>query len=223
MSSSIPDKQFPGQVGYPTPNAAPTENGCRIFSIPADEEWFALFMSAVQTLTYEWNWYQNGSMTQAEAAAACGAIIDAAYEQAEVGGCLTDVEAPYWDAAANVGDSATPEAQTWYGQVIDPFVDPDELTFVENVIVWGFTGLLAVATAEVAFAPAILFNTVAPKFIVAMKKADIGEILRIVVDGKDAAKIDTTDYDADALIQIPILTDPAISPPHSLMIIGTPA
>jgi len=44
MVNSPPDKQFPSQRGFPTPNSPPETVGCRIFSVPSDEEWFALYM-----------------------------------------------------------------------------------------------------------------------------------------------------------------------------------
>lgn len=220
--SSLPNKLFPNQKGFPTPNAAPDINACRVFSIPADEEWLALVMGAVGALTNEWAWYQNGALTPAEAAQAFTDVIATAYAQAEEGTCSPTVDTPYWDEEEDIEAEEPTDMQTWYGEVTNPTAPADELDFVENAIVWGFTGLIAIATVEIGAAPAILFATIAPKFVIAMKKADVGEIIRIVVDGKDAAKVDTSSYPADSIINIPVLTDPADSPPHTFMVMGLP-
>lgn len=138
--------------------------------------------------------------------------------------CATEeIGTPFWDDDEDVDDSEPADVQEWYGTVTDPDAPPAELDFVENALVWTFTGLLALATPEVGFAPAILFRTIAPKFIIAVRRGDVGEIIRIVVDGKDAVQVDTTPYSEGQVINVPVMTDPASSPPHSLLLIGKTA
>lgn len=215
MPSSAPNKLFPNQRGFPTPNTAPLETGARLFYIPSDEEWFAILMGALGALRNPYNWYQNGELTQQEAADAFAAIIDAAYENETA---LTDVPTPYWDEDTDVDDSAPALDQHWYGYVTDPEAPPGELTFVENAAIWAFTGFLAVATWETGAAPALLFNTIAPRFVLATRRGDVGEIIRILVDGEETARVDTTSAAPGELIQTAIVGNPA-NATHDIMII----
>ena len=125
-----------------------------------------------------------------------------------------DIQTPFWDSATDVDDDATPELQTWYGEVTDPDAAAGELTFFENLAVWTFTGLLAVGATPAA---AILFNTIAPRFVLAMRGDDFGEVIRIVADGQDMARVDTTGR-AGEVIRVPIALDESISP-HELIIL----
>ena len=129
-----------------------------------------------------------------------------------------DVPTPFWDQDTDVDDSAPVETQTWYGTVSDPELPPGELTFIENAAIWTFTGFLAVATIEIGAAPAILFNTIAPRFVLATRRGDLGEIIRILVDGEEAARVDTSGYAAGDVIRTPIIADPALST-HDVMIV----
>lgn len=132
----------------------------------------------------------------------------------------TEAETPYWDDATDVEDSEPIDMQPWYGEVTNPEAPPDELDFVENLLVWTFTGLIALATPELGFAPAILFHTIAPKFLIAQKAGDVGEIINIVVDGKSYASVDTTGR-AGEIIETPVIADPSLGT-HDILIYGTP-
>ena len=191
MTSSLPNKLYDGQRGFPTPNAASDVTGCRSFIVTSDEEWFALLMGALEPLTHEWAWYKNGELTEIEAAQAWQDIIDASYDASLTNPCggTSDVETPFYDDATDVGTNEPADTQTWYGTVTDALAPAAELDFVENVLVWGFTGLLAVGVSP---GVALAFNTVAKKFVIAQKAGDIPEIIRIVVDGADMPQVDTT-------------------------------
>lgn len=131
-----------------------------------------------------------------------------------------EVETPYWDDAMDVGESQPADEQVWYGEVTNPTAPPAELDFVENIAVWTFTGLLALATPEIGFAPAILFHTIAPKFIVAQKRGDIATIIDIFVNGEQQAHVDTTANAPDDIIQIPVV--PATSESgYDLLVMNT--
>ena len=125
-----------------------------------------------------------------------------------------DVETPFWDTATDVDDSETPAMQTWYGEVTDPGAPADELDFVENILVWSFTGLLAVGATPAA---AILFHTIAPRFVLAMRGDDFGEVIRVVLDGEDMAHVDTTDR-AGEIIRVTVQGDPDLES-HDLLLI----
>src|SRR5664279_3127554 len=128
-------------MGFPTPNTAPDTTGCRVFIIPSDEEWFALFMGAVYRLTYESAWYQNGDLTPAEAAAAWVPIIDAAYDRSELGTCDVTIPSPWWDeeSADDSDDTSDILEQPWYGDLV--LID-GALTFVENAFIWTVAGFI---------------------------------------------------------------------------------
>lgn len=202
--SSFPDKLFAGQRGFPTPNEAPDARTCRVLSIPAGEEWLALAMGALDALRQPYNWYINGTLTQEEAAAAFADILDTAYEQALTGQCAPDVEAPFWDTDTDVGANAPVGEQTWYGEVDDPAAVPTELTFRENLEIWTFAGLLAIAAAPGA---AISFITIAPRFTLAFKQANIGKIIRVFIDASEAASF--TDDGSETIREVSIVGDPA--------------
>lgn len=212
-------KEF-NQTGYPTPTEIPDETTCLTLNIPASDEWWAIITGLLISLNMEWNWQQyEGGLAIEDAAAAWQVITDQALDRAAITNtCPADtVETPYWDDAEDVDDDAPSDDQPWYGYVTDPTVPPAELDFVENALIWGFTGLIALATPELGFAPAILFHTIAPKFLIAQKAGDVGEIIRIILDGQDAALIDTTGH-AGEIIETPIY--PAESEDgHDIMIV----
>lgn len=129
------------------------------------------------------------------------------------------VPTPYWDEDTEVDDEMPTDMQTWYGTVSNPEAPPEELDFVENAAIFAMTGFLAVATWEVGFAPAILFHTIAPRFVLAMRRGDAGEIIRILVDGEEAARVDTTSAAVGDVVRVPIVADPAVMTGHDIAVI----
>ncbi len=176
-------------------------------------------MGALYELTQEENWELRGDLTPEETAAAYMELIAAALP-----GTLDEcpiapsAPTPYWDEDSDVDDDLPADAQPWYGYVTDPEASYEELDFVEQFAIWTITGFLAVATWEIGAAPAILFNTVAPKFALAVKRGDLGEIIRIFVDGQEAARVDTTSYTEGDLVRIVLVGDPE-EEEHEIIII----
>jgi len=207
-------KEFPAHFKFPTPGDIPETLGCRPFSIPSDPVWFALLMGAVIPLGVEENWYAWGDLTPAEAAAAWQELIDAAYE-GECGSGEAEFPTPFWDEVTDVEDSEPAETEPWYGYVTDPDADPAELTFVESAAIWGITGFIAYSGDVGA---ALYFNTIAPSFVLAWRAADVGEIIRVVVDAVDYAYIDTDGLEGE-LIELAIQPDEAES--HDIYVIKT--
>lgn len=190
MPSSPANKLFPEQKGFPTPNAPPEDSGCRSFILPSSEEYFAILMGALESLRYERNWYQNGDLTPAEAALAWSDLLEAAYDNAEAGcGETCDFPAPWWDIGSDADDEAPEDEQVWYGGVTDPEAAPAEMTFVQNLFVLTFSGFLVYAGSVGA---AIAFHTVAPRFILAWERGDVGEIWRIIVNAAEQRVVDTS-------------------------------
>lgn len=215
------DKLFTG-VGYPTPVSIPDETTCLTLRIPADEAWWAITVGLLYSLILEWNWQQfEGGLDRDVVAARWQVMLEDALEvAATTNTCVvSDLPAPYWDDADDVDDSLPDDAQPWYGTVSDPEAPPAELDFVENAAIWAFTGFIAAATWEVGFAPAILFHTIAPSFVLATKRGDLAEIIRILVDGEEAARVDTSGYAAGDIIRTPIIADPAVTTGHDITIV----
>jgi len=191
-------KKALGNVGFPTPDSIPETTGCRSFLLPDNDEWYGLLMGALQPLMDDERYYEWGSVTPAEAAAAFAEFIDDSYNSSC--GATSQIPTPFWDNVTETDDEATPAEQIWYGEVEDAEVPADELTFVENAAIWTFTGFLALSGTPAA---AILFHTVAPDFVIAMRGDDFAEVIRVIVDGVQHAQIDTTDL-AGELIEVPI-------------------
>lgn len=197
----MPGKEFPGQKGFPTPDDTPLTEGYLLFKFPDSNDWAGVLLGAAQALTYEWNWYNWGEMLPFEAADAWKDIVNQApYNLVERG-----APTPYWDTDDDVDDELPADEQPWYGYVEDPEAPPDELTFVEQFGIWGITGFLAFATWEVGFAPAIIFNSIAPKFVLAFKRGDVGEVIRIIVDANEAAMVDTSAAAPGDVLRVPII------------------
>lgn len=206
------DKQYNYGAGYPAPFSIPETTVCRVFKIPADEDnadWLAVFMGAVYALTFPEAWQQfEGAITKDQAAARWAEMIDQAYDDAEIGCASETVPAPYWDNAEDSDDELPRDDQPWYGYVTDAEAPPDELTFVESAVIWGFTGFIAFATLEIGAYPAVVFNTLAKRWVMAFKKEDLGEIIRVIVDAAEVERVDTSTIAEGEIIRVTIVGDP---------------
>jgi len=205
-------KKALGNVGFPTPDSIPETSGCRSFLLPDNADWYGLLMGALQPLMDDERYYEWGSVTPAETAALFAECIESSYDSPCGTGGL--IPTPFWDEASDVDDESEPATQLWYGYVDDPDLPPDELTFIESAGIWAFTGFLALSGTPAA---AILFVTVAEDFVLAMRGNDVGEVIRVIVDSKQHALIDTTGH-AGEVLEVPIFTDPAASP-HTIMLV----
>lgn len=201
-----------------TPPAMPDEVIVRELEIPSSQEWLGVFNFLLLQATYSWAWEQlyDTDLTPEESAAKCYEIY---VKYLSSHALPTSAPTPYWDEDTEVDDEQPADTQPWYGTVSDPEAPAAELDFVENLAVWLMTGFLAVGTWEIGAAPAILFHTIAPKFILAQKRGDFGEVIRILVDGQDAARVDTSAASPGQVTEIPIIADPSIEGGHDIMII----
>jgi len=208
---------FAGQKGFPTPSDVPSDTGCRTFQIPDSQEWFSLVMGALNELRSGWNWYQTeGGMDVWDAASAAAEILDNAYALSETGQCQPDVGTPYWDDESDVEGDQPAEMQPWYGFVTDIFAPPDGITWNENISLWLFTGLVAIAATPAA---AIVFRPLAVQFTIAFKAGDVGETIRIILDAIEQRPVDTTGH-AGEIMTVACSGDPSLSE-HTLYVIKT--
>lgn len=205
------EKLFPRQTGYPTPEAIPSEYTCLLLQIPASSAWWAIYTGLLSTLADEDTWQQfEGGISREDAAGEAFAIFNEAMDLALTASCGQSVPTPFWDEEQDVDDEAMDDVQAWYGTVPDAEADPASLGFVENAAIWAFTGFLAVATFEVGAYPAILFNTIAPRFVLAMRRGDLGQVIRILVDGEEAARINTSSAAVGDVLRATISADPEL-------------
>lgn len=131
--------------------------------------------------------------------------------------------APYWDDDTSVDDQEPIETQEWYGQVTNPEAPADELTFVQNAVIWLLSGFVLVAAAPtvIGAAPAaIFFRTTAVRFTLAFNRGDIGEIFRIVIDAIDYTTVETEGMALGEVVEVNIdgLED---LPEHDILIVRT--
>jgi len=198
------EKTFGRHVGFPTPTEIPDESTCLTLMIPADPAWWGIYRGLLLTLNDEENWQQfEGGIEREDAAAAATAIYLAAMELAEGETCGVNAPAPFWDDAEDVDDELPPDEEIWYGEVSDPEAPPEELTLIDNIAIWALTGFIAYSGQIGA---AIFFHTIAPKFVLAFKAGDVGEVIRIVIDAVDYGRVDTTGH-AGEIMTTPILPE----------------
>ncbi len=180
-------------------------------------EWLPYVLGALTQLCLPYTWLTDDESERQLA-------IDRSYRliaNIDTPTCATgEVETPFWDDSTDVDDSEPADTQEWYGEVTNPEAPAGELDFVENILLWAFTGLVAIATFEVGgIAPAIIFHTTVEKFIIIQKRGDVAETIRFVVDGEDAKFVNTAPYSPGDLIETSIAT-PQTGESHTLMIIG---
>ena len=186
---------------------------CRRILVPDSPAFRESVNGALLELTYSWNWEQYGTMTPEEAASA---MLEIYNDYMLNGECTSsEIPTPFWDSGDDLDDEAPPATESWYGYVDDVDASPETIGFFESVSIWAITGLLAISGNVGA---AILFNTTAPRFHLAMRAGDVGEIIRILFDAEEKARIDTSEYDAGEVIRVPIIGDESLST-HQLIII----
>jgi len=185
-----------------TPPTLPESEQCRSLEVPADLYWLGIFNSALLELTNPYNFEQvnETDLTPEETAAACYLIFEQWLQSTCAGG--VDCPTPFWDEAQDVEDSAPAETQAWYGQVENPEAPADELTFVENATIWVFTGFVAYAAGVGA---AIFFHTIAEKWVLAWRRGDVGEIIRVIIDGAEYGTVDTSSASVGDIVEFPVL------------------
>jgi hypothetical protein len=91
--------------------------------------------------------------------------------------------------------------------VTNPAAPADELTFVENAVIWilsGFIALVLVPALPAGVAAGLAFRTLATRFTLAFRRGDIIEQIRIIIDAKDYTVVDTSTVAEGELIEVNI-------------------
>ncbi len=200
--TNYPDSSFPQPV--PAPSVDPDDAGTLI-RVAYSWEWQPVLLAAVDQL-------RNPATWQGDHDEIITALNRATDLKSQLQRDLSEVETPFWDDTTDVEVSEPDDMQPWYGEVTNPTAPADELDFVENALLWAFTGLIAAATFEVAgLAPAIAFHTSVEKFIILQKRGDTA--------GQDMKYVNTAPYAPGDLIKTEIIT-PQTGGSHDLLIIG---
>lgn len=210
---NYPTSSFPQKV--PAPDVEPDDADTLIF-VQYSWTWREVLMAAIDQLINPATWQgDHDEIIQAmDRAIVLKHLIQTPLNADDM------IPTPFWDNADDVDDEAEPDMQIWYGECDNPTAPAGELDFVESVLLWAFTGLIAVATFEIGgIAPAILFHTTVEKFIIIQKRGDVAETIRFVVDSQDAKFVNTAPYAPGDLIETTIVT-PQTGGDHTLMIIG---
>lgn len=214
--TNYPVGSFPQEV--PPPEAEPDDND--LIYVAYNIEWQPVLLAAVDQLCLYSTWIGDHD-------AKILAVNRAVYLKwlltmpVEVGD--TDMPTPFWDSDATADDEQPAETQEWYGYVENPSAPADELTFVENAVIWIFQGFIALVLAPalpVGVAAAITFRTLATRFTLAFNRGDIGEQFRVIIDAVDYGNADTEDLAVGDIIELNVdgLPDAAY---HDIMIVRT--
>ncbi len=134
-----------------------------------------------------------------------------------------DYPAPYWDDETDAGDEEPEASQDWYGLVEDAAAPPDELTFVQNAVIWLFTGFVLIAASPSlvgSVGAAIAFRTLANRFVLSFNKGDVREQIRVIIDAQDYGSVDTDDI-ADGEVMDMTVNGLEDADFHDIMIITT--
>lgn len=211
----IPGKNFIGQKGFPTPSDIPSDTACRSFVLPDNDEWLGLLMGAAEMLLNPHNYFNYGALSIDDTVDAWQLIIQDAYDRSLFGTCAPDVEAPYWDSAADVGLTEPVETQTWYGEIVSTpmLLVGDDLTFLDNLGIWAIAGFIAYSGQIGA---AIAFVPLAKKFVLAFKQHSLGGVVSVLVDFLHLADIDT--YGVEDGIIMTTVTMPDDEDSHTLYV-----
>jgi len=200
----------PGEKRWLTLNAPPEGRFVRRVFLPDDPLWIGLFDGLFGSLTVPEQWRQTGDLDEEEMALVWLAIyLDQRDGEAEY-------PTPFWDEASDLEDEFPADSQIWYGEVTDPDAPADELEFIENAAIWAITGFIAYAGQ---IGGAVFFNTVAPRFVLAWKRGDIGEVIRVVIDAADYGTVDTSTVSVGEIIQLEVLPIDQELASHDIMLI----
>jgi len=118
-----------------------------------------------------------------------------------------DYPAPYWDTDEDVDDAEPAPVQEWYGMVTNPSAPANELTFVENAVIWIITGFIALVLSPAlpaGVAAGLAFRTLATRFTLAFRRGDIIEQIRIIIDAKDYGTVDTSTVAEGEIIEVQV-------------------
>lgn len=223
----FPGNDYPNAFNYPavsfpqeiTPPAFEPDNDELIY-VAYSLEWQKVLLAAVDQLCQYSTWLgdHDTKILAVNRAIYLKWLLTMPVETGD-----TDLPTPYWDDDISVDDEMPIETQTWYGMVTNPAAAANELTFVENAVIWIFTGFVALVLSPalpVGVAAALTFRTLATRFTLAFNRGDIAEQFRVIIDATDYGNVDTADLAVGDIVELNVdgLSETAF---HDIMIVVT--
>lgn len=207
---NFPGNLYPNGFNYPEvsfpqeltpPDVDPDDPDLEMILVEYNPAWQEVLLAAVdQLLQYSsWEGDQDAKILAVNRASNLKWLLQEPVNVNE------EIPAPYWDDAADVDDSLPVDEQEWYGMVTNPTAPADELTFVENAVIWIFTGFIALVLAPAlpaGVAAGLTFRTLATRFTLAFRRGDIIEQIRIVIDAEDYGTVNTGDVGVGEIIEV---------------------
>lgn len=201
---------YPNEDNYPKPSfnqavtppdVDPDDPDLEMILVEYNPDWQPVLLAAVdQLLLYStWEGDHNAKILAMNRATTLKALLQREVDISQ------EVPAPYWDDATDVDDGAPVDEQEWYGMVTNPTAPANELTFVENAVIWIFTGFIALVLAPalpVGVAAGLTFRTLATRFTLAFRRGDIIEQIRIIIDAEDYGTVNTGDVGIGEIIEV---------------------
>lgn len=209
----FPGNFYPNEFNYPkpsftqevaAPDVDPDDPDLEMILVEYNPEWAYVLSAAVNQLMQYSTWAgdHDAKILAVNRATALKWLLQEPVEVAE-----RDYPAPYWDDDEDVDDEMPAEEQDWYGMVTNPSAPADELTFVENAVIWIFTGFIALVLSPAlpaGVAAGLAFRTLATRFTLAFRRGDIIEQIRIVIDAKDYGEVDTSSVGVGETIEVDV-------------------
>jgi len=196
------------EVSFPQeltpPSVDPDDPDLEMILVEYNPAWTKVLMAACDQLTQFTSW--QGTDDEKILAVNRAIILKILLQQpVEVG--ERDMPAPYWDDETDVDEELPVEEQIWYGEVTNPSAPANELTFVENAVIWiisGFIALVLVPALPAGVAAALAFRTLATRFTLAFNRGDIREQFRVLIDAKEYTTVDTDGMSEGDIVEINI-------------------
>jgi len=211
---NFPEVSFPQELTPPAdePDEFPT------ILVEYSMVWTEVLMAAVDQLLQYSSWAGDHD-TKITAVNRASNLKWQLQEPVHVG--EEEYPAPYWDSEEDVDDEMPIEEQTWYGTTSNPTAPPDEITFIENAVIWiisGFIALVLVPALPAGVAAALTFRTLATRFTLAFNRGDIREQFRVIIDAQDYGTVDTDGLSEGDIIELDVngLEDAAF---HDILIV----
>lgn len=198
---NYPEVSFPQELT--PPDVDPDDPDLEMILVEYNPEWTAVLMAAVDQLLQ----YSSWEGTHDEKILAVNRASNLKWLLQEPVDIAEEVPAPYWDDDEDVDDEAPADEQEWYGMVTNPTAPANELTFVENAVIWIFTGFIALVLAPAlpaGVAAGLAFRTLATRFTLAFRRGDIIEQIRIIIDAKDYGTVNTGDVAVGEVIELDV-------------------
>lgn len=211
---NFPEVSFPQEI--PPPEFEPDDDD--LIYVAYSLQWQKVLLAAVDQLCQYSTWQGNhdAKILAVNRAVYLKWLLTLPVQTSEV-----DYPTPFWDTDTTADDEMPADEQTWYGMVTNPAAPADELTFVENAVIWIFSGFIALVLAPalpVGVAAALSFRTLATRFTLAFNRGDIVEQFRVIIDAQDYGTVDTAGLTAGDIVELNVdgLPDAAY---HDILIV----